>query len=148
MVLILLFFMASSTIFEGILNGSVGKESTCKVGDTRDMGSISELGRSPGGGHGNPLQYSWKISWTEEPGGLQSKGSQGVGHDWATKCSYRWLVNKRNLLLTVLYAGRPRSEGQHSQVLGRTLVQVADCCHLVSSHCRAQRKETSSLMSF
>ena len=26
--------------------------------DTRDMGSISGSGRSPGGGHGNPLQYS------------------------------------------------------------------------------------------
>ena len=26
----------------------------------------------------------WKISFTEEPGGLQSMGSQRVGHDWAT----------------------------------------------------------------
>ena len=24
---------------------------------------------------------AWRISWTEEPGGLQSMGSQGVGHD-------------------------------------------------------------------
>ena len=29
------------------------------AGDIRDMGSIPGLGRSPGGGHGNPLQYSW-----------------------------------------------------------------------------------------
>ena len=28
------------------------------AGDTEDMGSIPELGRSPGGGNGNPLQYS------------------------------------------------------------------------------------------
>ena len=28
------------------------------VGDVRDTGLIPELGRSPGGGHGNPLQYS------------------------------------------------------------------------------------------
>ena len=34
---------------------SAGKESTCNVGD---LGSIPRLGRSPGGGHGNPLQYS------------------------------------------------------------------------------------------
>ena len=27
---------------------------------------------------------AWKIPWTEEPGGLQSMGSQRVGHDWAT----------------------------------------------------------------
>ena len=34
---------------------SDGKESTCNVGD---LGSIPGLGRSPGGGHGYPLQYS------------------------------------------------------------------------------------------
>ena len=28
------------------------------AGDTRDVGSIPGMGRSPGGGHGNPLQYS------------------------------------------------------------------------------------------
>ena len=30
---------------------------------------------------------AWKIPWTEEPGRLQSKGSLGVGHDWATSLS-------------------------------------------------------------
>ena len=30
---------------------------------------------------------TWKISWTEEPGGLQSMGSQRVGHYWATNPS-------------------------------------------------------------
>ena len=49
---------------------------------TGDPDSVSGLGRSPGGGRGNPLQYSpWRIPWTEEPGGLQSMGSQTVGHD-------------------------------------------------------------------
>ena len=43
--------------------------------NARDLGSIPVLGRSPGEGNGNPLQYSsWEIPWTEEPGGLQSKG--------------------------------------------------------------------------
>ena len=36
-------------------SGSDGKESSTNVGD---MGSIPGLGRSPRGGHGNPLQYS------------------------------------------------------------------------------------------
>ena len=46
-------------------------ESACKVGASEDEGSISGRGRSPGGGHGNPLQYScWRIPWTQEPGGL------------------------------------------------------------------------------
>ena len=31
-----------------------------------------------------PLSLPGKISWTEEPGGLQSMGSQRVGHNWAT----------------------------------------------------------------
>ena len=26
--------------------------------------------------------HDWEIPWTEEPGGLQSLGSQRVGHDW------------------------------------------------------------------
>ena len=35
-----------------------GKESTCDPGDTGGRASIPGLGRSLGGGHGNPLQYS------------------------------------------------------------------------------------------
>ena len=31
---------------------------------------------------------AWKIPWTEEPGRLQSMGSLGVGHDWATSLSF------------------------------------------------------------
>ena len=42
----------------GFPGGSVGKESTCNAGDLGDMGSIPGSGRSLGGGHGNPLQYS------------------------------------------------------------------------------------------
>ena len=34
------------------------KNLPANAGDVRDMGSIPGLGRSPGGGHGNPLQYS------------------------------------------------------------------------------------------
>ena len=45
-----------------------------------DVGSIPGWGRSPGEGNSNPLPYSsilaWEISWAEEPGGLQSMGSQ------------------------------------------------------------------------
>ena len=35
-----------------------GKESTCHVGDTGDVGLIPGSERSPGGGQGDPLQYS------------------------------------------------------------------------------------------
>ena len=36
----------------------VVKNLPVNVGDIRDMGLIAQSGRSPGGGHGNPLQYS------------------------------------------------------------------------------------------
>ena len=39
----------------GFPDGSDDKESACNAGD---LGSIPGLGRSPGGGHGNPLHYS------------------------------------------------------------------------------------------
>ena len=35
------------------------KNLPANAGDVRDVGSIPGLGRSPGGGHGNPLQYSF-----------------------------------------------------------------------------------------
>ena len=35
------------------------KNLPASTGDTGDMGSIPGSGRYPGGGHGNPLQYSW-----------------------------------------------------------------------------------------
>ena len=37
----------------------VVKNLSAKAGDIRDMDSIPELGKSPGGGHGNLLQYSY-----------------------------------------------------------------------------------------
>ena len=49
--------------------------------DIRDTGSIPGSGGSPGGGHGNPLQCSCLQNPMDgEPGGLQSVGSQRIGH--------------------------------------------------------------------
>ena len=42
----------------GLPGHSVVKESTCNAKDAGDTGSVPGLGRSPGGGNGNPLQYS------------------------------------------------------------------------------------------
>ena len=59
-------------------DGSDDKASAYNVGDS---GSVPGSGRSPGGNH-NPLWYSClEIPWMEEPGRLQSIGSQRVGHD-------------------------------------------------------------------
>ena len=58
------------------------KNLPANAGDTKDAGSIP--------GREDPLEEEmathssilvWRIPWTEEPGGLQSMGSQRVGHD-------------------------------------------------------------------
>ena len=58
----------------------VVKNPPANTGDVRDTGSIPGLRRSPGGGHGNPTPVilAWRSPWTEEPGELQSKGSQRI----------------------------------------------------------------------
>ena len=72
----------------GFPGGSDGKESTCNARDAGDVGSI------PGGDTGDVGKIPWRRAWhcttvflpgespwTEEPGGLQSVGSQRVGHN-------------------------------------------------------------------
>ena len=72
----------------GFPDGSDGKESSCNAGD---LGSVPGLGRSPGGGHGNPLQYFC----LENPHGqrslagyIQFMGSQRVGHDLSNEAQH------------------------------------------------------------
>ena len=67
----------------GFPGGSVGKETTYNAEDARNEGSIPELGRSPRGGHGSPLQCSclenpldWGAWWATV------HGLQRVGHVW------------------------------------------------------------------
>ena len=52
------FFSNWSIIALGFPGGASGKNLPAKAEDIRDGGSIPGLGRSPGGGHGNQLQYS------------------------------------------------------------------------------------------
>ena len=55
------------------------KNPPASAGDVRDAGSALGYGRSPGEGHGSPLQCP--CLGQEEPGGLWSIGLQRVGHD-------------------------------------------------------------------
>ena len=50
--------MQEHTSFRSSQVAPVVKNLPADAGDIRDMGSIPGLGRSPGGGHSNPLQYS------------------------------------------------------------------------------------------
>ena len=72
----------------GLLGFPGGSEeaSACNAGD---LSSIPGSGRSlekKMATHSSIL--AWRIPWTEEPGGLQSTGSQWVGHDWATSLHF------------------------------------------------------------
>ena len=67
--------------------GSDDTESACNAGD---QGLIPGLGSSPGEGNDTCSSIlAWRIPWTKEPGGLQSMGSQRVGHDWETSAQLR-----------------------------------------------------------
>ena len=57
------------------------KESPSTAGNAGDSGSVPGWGRFPGGEkvtHSSIL--AWRMPWTEEPGGPQSKGLQRVGY--------------------------------------------------------------------
>ena len=68
----------------GFSDGSDSKEFACNAGD---LALIPGLGRSPGGGHGSPLWYSY----LENPHGQRNLesyspwGKQRIRHDWVTK---------------------------------------------------------------
>ena len=63
----------------GFLGGTEVKASACNVGD---LGSIPGLGRSPGEGNGNPLQYSCLENPTDRGAWWATvHGSQRVGHN-------------------------------------------------------------------
>ena len=64
---------------EAFLGGSHSKESACNVGDpVQSLGGEDPVEKGLAT-HSSIL--AWKISWTEEPAGLQSLGSQRVSHD-------------------------------------------------------------------
>ena len=66
----------------GCPGGSAVKNAPAKAGGPGDADAVSRSGSPPEEGmaaHSSLL--AWEISWTEEPGGLQSMGSQRVRHD-------------------------------------------------------------------
>ena len=78
----------------GFPGGASGKESTCLCRRSKKSSVIFGLGRSPGEGHGNPLQYSClenpmdSGAWWATAHGLQR-----VGHDWATELNWTERLN-------------------------------------------------------
>ena len=91
---------------------SVDKESACSAGDPGSILGWEDLLEKEMATHSSILAR--KISWTEEPGGLQSTGSQRVGHDWFTYLltdllTYGWF--------TVLYGRNQHIEIKYTPIL-------------------------------
>ena len=76
-----------------IHSGSVGKEPVCSVGDAEAVGSIPGFGRSPGGGHGNPLLDSC-LENPHDRGAWRSTvySSQRVGHKWSDWAQHKEVI--------------------------------------------------------
>ena len=71
----------------GFPSGSGVKKLLAVARDVGDAGLIPGSGRSLRGGNGNTLQYSCcEIPWTEEPGRLQSRGSQRDSQSSLSEC--------------------------------------------------------------
>ena len=98
--------------YKGFLCSSVSEESACSAGDP---GLIPELGRSPGEGHGNPLQYPClENPWTEEPGGCSPWGCKESG-------------TIEQLILTVLLKGGVQAARQSKANKEAKLVERKVC---------------------
>ena len=91
------------------------KKSPVSTGDVRDVGSIPGWGRSPGGGHGNPLQYSC----LENPHGQRSLagcspwGRKELDMTEVTEHACKIAFNKPYLHWRAwsIFSNKPRNEG-------------------------------------
>ena len=110
----------------GFPGGSVVKNLSANAGDARDMGMISGLGRSPGIGNGNPLQYPC-LENPMEPDGLQSMRSPRVRHNWVTERTDTFILSKDSLAKT-WHCCFPLSVyhlcGPISRVIGRKSIKL------------------------
>ena len=70
---------------------------------------------------------AWRIPWTEEPGGLQSTGSQRVGHDWVNLLTYlltypnieKNQVNRKNCFF-------------HGSLWGKSTIKISGKSHTIT----------------
>ena len=107
----------------GFPGGLDGKESTCNAGD---MGLIAGLGRSPGGGHGNPLQYSCLENSYGQRSLAESMGLQSQTQ--LSNSAQHMFKNMLPFLKTSSW--RRGARGKEAQEEGNKCILTADsgCC--------------------
>ena len=78
----------------GILWWLSSKKSTCKAGDVGEEGWVSDLGRTPRGGHvTHSSTLAWRITCTEKPGGLKSSSRKELDTTEVTKHTHSQVCN-------------------------------------------------------
>ena len=84
---------------EGFPGSTSSKEPTCQRRRQKDMRvwSLSPKGPLEEEMATHSCILAWTIPWTEEPGGLQSMGSQRIGHDWSNLAYMHASIHSRQL---------------------------------------------------
>ena len=101
----------------GFPGGAVVKNLPARAGNAGDAGSVPGLGRSPGGGHGNPLQYSC----LENP--------MDIGAWWATVHRVAKKQTRLKLSLCLSFCSKMRAQtGAETQVGSGCLELPVRCC--------------------
>ena len=112
------------TLCLGLASSSAGKEPACQCKRHKRPGFSSWVERCPGGGNGKPLQYAClENSIDRKTCGLQSMGSQRVGHNSAIQDN-----------MDTLYPVSPSSKSlQHCNELQLILILTESICRTLSS---------------
>ena len=77
-------WVTKSHMTEWLNNWVSGKEPACQCRRHKRCKFSPRVGKIPWSRASNPLSIlAWRIPWTEEPGRLQSMGSQSIGHHWS-----------------------------------------------------------------
>ena len=83
----------SVCVYMGFPGGATGKEPACQCRRLQSYGSDPWVGKIPWRRKWQPISIylvflPGESPWTEEPGGLQSMGSQRIRHDWVTQHTF------------------------------------------------------------
>ena len=127
-----------SCLGRGFPGGTSGKEPACQCRWHRDADSIPGSGRSPAGGHGNPLQYSCLENLMDR-GAWWATGSQGVGHKWSNLACMHTRLGRGKLnypqpeILSCFWAASVE-QNSRSQCLWLVLTLFGFTFHQVMEH--------------
>ena len=141
----------------GFSGGASGKEPTCQCRRHKRRWLEPWVGEDPleesKATHSSIL--TWRISWTEGPGGPQSTGSQRVGHEWRDLAQHTAMSLKANSSTVLLIcpsrdpgstSRNPPWQGSHAQAAFRELWVSQD--KIATAESSAERRKLTLALIF